>query len=81
MLAAASARNQASGSVQHYLQPIDVAGGNAIQYGVAIVQSTGNERVNKGSLGFERQATSNTAQLSKLVKTAADDVVDMDCHC
>ena len=53
-----------------------MAGGNAIQYGVAIVQSTGNERVNKGSLGFERQATSKTAQLSKLVKTAADDVVD-----
>jgi len=58
-----------------------VAGGNAIQYGVTVIQPTADERTHQGSPGFERQAAFDAAQLSELVEAAADDMADMSSHC
>jgi hypothetical protein len=55
-----------------------VAGGDAVQYGVTVIQPTGDERINQGSPSLEWQAAFDTVQLSELVETATD---DMSSHC
>src|SRR5208282_1849215 len=64
----AGSSNQSCGSVHYCLKSMYVAGGNAIQYGVTVIQPTADERTHQGSPGFERQAAFNAAQLSKLVE-------------
>ena len=77
----ADSSNQSCGGAHYCLKSMFVAGGDAVEYGVAVIQPTGDEGINQGSSGLEWQAAFDTTQLSELVETATDDIADMSSHC
>jgi len=81
VLISADSSDQSCSGVHYCLESVYLAGSNAVQYGVTIIQPTGDERIYQGSAGLEWQAAYDTAQLSELVETATDDMADMGSHC
>ena len=81
VLRLADSSNQSCSGVHYCLKLVYLAGSNAVQYGITVIQPSGDERINQDSTGLEWQAAYDTVQLSELVETPTDDMADTSSHC